>query len=501
MDINKKIIRTRFAPSPTGDLHIGSIWMALFQWLYARHNGGKLIVRLEDTDQSRLVIGAESKIYEALKWYGLDYDEGPEIGGQYGPYRQSERLDLYKKYAEILLNKGIAYRCFCSAARLQKLREDQQKNHQPTGYDGLCRNLESNVVENRLKNESSVVRLKVPKSGQTTFNDIIRGDITFENSLIDDQVLLKSDGWPTYHLAGVVDDHLMEINTVIRGEEWLPSTPKQIFMYEAFGWELPKFAHAPLILGQDRSKLSKRHGSIKALAFRDEGYLPEAMINFLALLGWNPKTEEEIFDKDYLIKKFDLKDVNKSGAIFDQDKLKWFNAYYLRKLSGQKLLELCWPFIESNRLLTFNKNKYLTADNKEISKDTLIKTIEIVKDRLHTLADIVLHIKIFIFLGDYDTELLIWKKGTINDAKEKLMAINKFIKTLPEESFTEKELENCIINKINDDNLGVGDTLWPLRVALSGEKNSPSPFAIASVLGRASVLERINIALAKLESV
>src|SRR3989338_2085436 len=322
-------VRTRFAPSPTGDPHVRSVWTALFNWLYARHYHGKFILRIEDTDRTRFIASAEMKIIEALRWFGLDYDEGPDIGGPFGPYRQSERLNLYQQYAEQLIANGAAYYCFCSPERLQEIRKEQKLRKTPIRYDGNCRNLDPQAAfSRRAAGEIAVVRLKIPFNGQTVVDDLIRGRVVFKNSVIDDQILLKSDGWPTYHLASVVDDHFMQINPVIRAEEWLSSTPKQLLLYQALGWTAPRFAHLPLILGSDRSKLSKRHGSMDALKFRDDGYLPEAVINFLALLGWNPKTNEEFFTRAELIKRFELKAVNKAGAIYDRQKLDWFKALF-----------------------------------------------------------------------------------------------------------------------------------------------------------------------------
>jgi nondiscriminating glutamyl-tRNA synthetase len=313
------MIRTRFAPSPTGFVHIGSLKMALVDYLIAKQNNGKFILRIEDTDQERFVEGAMESLLRTLNWAGIKPDEGVEFDsnnkivqvGDKGPYIQSERLDIYKKYVEELINNGHAYYCFCSKERLDEVRKVQELNKQPTGYDGHCRNLSLTEAKKRIEaGESAVVRMKMPHEGITKFTDLIRGVVEFQNSLIDDQVLLKSDGFPTYHLAVVVDDHLMEISHVIRGEEWLSSTPKHLVLYEMFGWQPPKFAHLPLLLNPDRSKLSKRQGDVSVEDYKNKGYLPEAMINFIAFLGWNPGGEKEIYSLDELIKEFSLDKVN-----------------------------------------------------------------------------------------------------------------------------------------------------------------------------------------------
>ena len=392
------IVRTRFAPSPTGDPHIGSIWTALFNWLYARHHNGQFILRIEDTDRARLVPGAEDKIIEALHWYGLQYDEGPDIGGPYAPYRQSDRLEIYHKHAERLIETNAAYYCFCSPDKLEKIRTEQALQHRPIKYDGYCRLLDPQVAKQRRNNgETSVIRLKVPSTGETSVDDVIRGHVVFKNELIDDQILMKSDGWPTYHLASVIDDYLMKINVVIRAEEWLPSVPKQLLIYKAFDWDPPQFAHLPLILGADRSKLSKRHGSANALKFRQEGYLPEAVINYLVLLGWNPKTNEEFFSVPELISRFDLKAINKAGALFNQQKLDWFNSHYLRSLPPSELLRLAKPYLNNIKSPDFSDQK-------------LERILAVAVERANNLSAIPQITSLFFEHPTYDSSLLHWKK-------------------------------------------------------------------------------------------
>ncbi|HIE03586.1 MAG TPA: glutamate--tRNA ligase, partial [Candidatus Latescibacteria bacterium] len=324
------MVRVRFAPSPTGRLHVGSAHTALFNWLFARHHGGAFVLRIEDTDRSRVVEGALEDILEGLRWLGLDWDEGP--------YFQSERVEIYRRHADVLLERGWAYRCFCSPERLERMRREQQARGEPPKYDRRCRDLPPDEVKGRVEaGEPNVIRLKVPLEGETKFVDLIRGEIVFRNSELDDLILLKSDGFPTYHLASVVDDHLMGITHVLRAEEWISSTPKHVLLYEAFGWEPPNFAHLPLILGPDKSKLSKRHGATALLDYRDKGYLPEAMANFLALLGWSPGDGREKLSGEEMIEEFSLEGMGKRGSVFDETKLEWLNGLCIRELPPEQL--------------------------------------------------------------------------------------------------------------------------------------------------------------------
>jgi glutamyl-tRNA synthetase len=344
-------VRVRFAPSPTGYLHIGGARTALYNWLLARHYGGKFILRIEDTDRNRYVPDALTDIMASLRWLGMDWDEGPEAGGDYGPYLQSERLELYQKYAEQLISEGKAYRCFCTAERLDQLRKEQEAAKQSSGYDRHCLNL---TAEERRELESSgarsVVRFKIPP-GRTLVYDQLRGELDFDNKTIDDFVLLKSDGFPTYHLANIIDDHLMKITHVMRGDEWLVSTPRHILLYQAFGWEPPKFAHLPIFLAPGGGKLSKRHGATSVKEYRDKGYLPEAVINFLLLLGWNPGTDQEMFSLEEAAKSFTLERINVSPVAFSTEKLDWFNGVYIRSLSTDDLAKRCLPYLQQAGLL------------------------------------------------------------------------------------------------------------------------------------------------------
>ncbi|MCS7228102.1 MAG: glutamate--tRNA ligase, partial [Endomicrobia bacterium] len=374
-------IRVRFAPSPTGFLHIGGLRTALFNYLFARHYNGRFILRIEDTDRTRYVPGAIENLISILNWCELDYDEGPFLDdknniyqkGEFGPYLQSQRTEIYKKYADELLKKGCAYRCFCTPQRLEELRKTQLLNKQPPMYDRYCRNLSQKESENKAKFEPYTIRLKMPDE-EIVFKDIIRGEIKFNGKLIDDQILLKSDGYPTYHLANVVDDHLMRISHVIRGEEWLSSTPKHIVLYRYLEWEPPKFAHLPLLLNPDRSKLSKRSGDVSVEDFKNEGYLPEAIINYVALLGWSTEDSQQIFTKEELIQKFTLDRCSESPAIFDRQKMLWMNAEYIRKTPAEQLYKYCESFIINAGF-----------DIVNFDKQYIIKLIEAEKERIKLL--------------------------------------------------------------------------------------------------------------------
>ena len=341
-------IRVRFAPSPTGFPHVGNIRTALFNWLFARHSGGTFIVRIEDTDQSRIAEGALESILDSLRWLGLDWDEGPEKGGDHGPYFQSQRLDLYQGHARMLLDGGHAYKCYCSPERLARMRgEMAERKESARSYNRRCRDLgQQEQAGFEAQGITPVVRFKVPLDGQTTFHDLIRGDISFNNAELDDLVLLKSDGYPTYHLANIVDDHFMEISHVMRADEWLSSTPRHALLYDAFGWKPPLFAHLPMILGPDKSKLSKRHGATAVTEFQEQGYLPDAMVNFLALLGWSLDDKTEILSRDELVRHFSLERVGKTSAVFSHEKLKWMNGAYIREIDAGEMVEHLLRFLE-----------------------------------------------------------------------------------------------------------------------------------------------------------
>ena len=483
-------VRVRFAPSPTGFLHIGSLRTTLYNELLARHERGTFILRIEDTDRSRFVEGAIENICRSLEACGVIPDEGVWLDrkgqviqrGDFGPYIQSQRLDRYKAYANDLLRMGKAYYCFCTSDRLEKLREEQRAAGRPTMYDGLCRSLTHQEAEARVaKGESHVIRLKLPKTGDVTAWDLIRDDVTFDWSLIDDQVIMKSDGFPTYHLAATCDDHDMGITHVIRGEEWLPSTPKHLFIYEAFGWTPPKFAHLPLLLNPDKSKLSKRQGDVAVEDYLAKGYIPEALVNFVALLGWNPTGDREVYAHDELASLFDIAKINKSGAVFNIEKLDWLNAHYLRTMPEERYLTLTHPFISD-----------LTDDNSFADRALLLG-----RDRVGKTKDVAdLTKECFKGHLDYSNVHLAWKTQTSESATERLIAIRDLISVLNDaDVLNAPTLETMIKGLIADKGWGNGDTLWPLRVALSGQEKSPGPFELIAMYGKTRAVSRIEDAL------
>ncbi|MEK7211813.1 MAG: glutamate--tRNA ligase [Patescibacteria group bacterium] len=505
---NKPKVRVRFAPSPTGFLHIGGLRTALYNYLFAKHEGGDFILRIEDTDRTRFVEGGIENIIRTLNWAGLEYDEGPylkdgqiEQKGGYGPYIQSERLTIYKKYAAELVKKDRAYYCFCAPERLEEVRHEQMAKKQPTMYDGHCKRLPKQEIERLLsEGKPCVLRLNVPDEGETVFNDLIRGEVRFKNKLIDDQVLLKSDGHPTYHLANVVDDHLMKITHVIRAEEWLSSTPKHVLLYEAFDWALPQFAHLPLLLNSDRSKLSKRQGDVAAEDYARKGYLREALVNFIALLGFNPSASQEIYGMDELIAKFDLTKVNKTGAVFNPEKLDWLNGEYIRQTEEDVFTGMCLPYLESaNLILRKGKKIFAAAAKAEIKKEQLAAILNLSKDRLAKLEDIVYESKFFFEDKlDFPAETLLWKGAGTKKTKQIMEASAVFVKKLAKKDFTKEILEEKIIAYIKETKQKNGDVLWPMRVALSGRAKSPGPFEIAAILGKDAVLKRLEDAAEKL---
>lgn len=478
--MNQTPIRVRFAPSPTGALHIGGLRTALFDWLLARQNGGSFVLRIEDTDQKRLVPGSEAQIVSSLKWLGLDYDEGPDVGGAFGPYRQSERLDLYKKYAIQLVEKGAAYYCDCSTERLEKLRQDQQGRGVVPQYDRHCRDLNLGSGQQR------VIRLKIPYTGLTTGQDIIRGTVSFENSLLDDQVLLKADGYPTYHLATPIDDYLMGITHVLRGEEWLPSLPKGLILYQALDWSPPIYIHLPLILGSDHQKLSKRHGATSVQAFIDEGYLPQALFNFLALLGWHPRGDQEVLSSEEILKQFSLDSLQKSGAVFNRKKLDWMNGVYIRKMELSEAADVAKPFVEK------------VIDNAYLNK--IEDTIKLVRDRVKKFSELP---DLLIYLHpdfDYEAELLMDKGADDkNMTIEILSQISDWLGVYPKE-IQPTEIEAYLKNKVNTSGWTNKQAFWPLRVALAGLKASPGPFELMSFFGRTESQRRIRKAIDKLKT-
>ena len=493
------MVRTRFAPSPTGYLHVGGLRTALYAYLVAKKNKGKFILRIEDTDRERQVPGAVENLLKTLSWAGLEPDEGMLLKagkvaekGKFGPYTQSQRLDIYRTHVDKLIDQKKAYFCFCSEERLEEVRQRQQQNKQPSGYDGHCRDLSPDEVKKRLAaGEKHVVRMKMPKEGETIFHDIVRGEVRIKNELVDDQIILKSDGFPTYHLAVVVDDHEMGVTHIIRGEEWLSSVPKHLKLYEYFGWEVPAMAHLPLILNPDKSKLSKRQGDVAVEDYVKKGYLKEALINFVAFLGWNPGGERELFTLDELVKEFSLEKVGKSGAVFNLEKLNWYNKEYIKKLSGKELAELAMPFLEADEVV----GKMINDKGYKIND--LEKILSLERERVATLAELPEAVKFVFQLPDYPPSLLIWKKSSVEELKKILPALKDLLNTFSVRDWTKEKLEKKIGEWIKENNFQTGSALWPLRVALSGQQNSPGPFEIAEVLGKEESLRRIETATKK----
>ena len=479
-------VRTRIAPSPTGNLHIGTARAALFNYLFAKKNQGSFILRVEDTDRERSTPEFGKNIVEGLKWLGLDWDEGPDIGGKYGPYRQSERTNLYKKYLEQLLAEDKAYYCFCSEEELEAQRQYQLSQGLAPKYSGKCANLNQEEIKSYLaKGKSPVIRFRVP-SKKVSFVDIIREKVEFDTGLLGDLVIAKDLETPLYNFAVVVDDFEMNISHVIRGEDHLSNTPKQIIIQEALGFPQPIFAHLPLILGTDRTKLSKRHGATSLTEFREEGYLPESLINFMAFLGWNPGKEEmsfpsrerEIYSLTSLVREFSLDKVQKGGAIFNINKLDFLNGFYLRQKSLDKLTELCLPyFFKANLVVEVNYLKRVIA----LYQERLKKLSEIVE-----LTDFFFKDKI-----EYDPELLRWKEEEKEETRKSLKKLEKILFRIKSEDWQKENLEKVLLaeaEKVGDR----GKLLWPLRVALTGKKASAGPFEVAEILEKEKVLERVK---------
>jgi glutamyl-tRNA synthetase len=483
-------IRTRFAPSPTGFLHIGGIRTALFGFLFARHNNGDFILRIEDTDRTRLVEGAFEDIIASLKWIGIGWDEGPDIGGAYAPYRQSERKDIYKNMAFDLIKTGDAYKCFCTPDRLRILRENassenQKKGENAQGYDRHCRYLDGKDIKTlEEKGVPYVIRLKIPEEDQTVFQDLIRGEIITKNTVLEDIILLKSDGFPTYHLANVVDDHLMAITHVIRGEEWISSTPVHVILYNAFRWKQPAFAHAPVILSQDGGKLSKRHGATMVREFMQKGYLKEALLNFLALLGWSLDDKTEFFSMGDLIKNFELHKINKAPASFSYEKLDWFNGMYIRKLETEKLYDLILPF--------FIEGSLLKEDEIGIKKKYILKILPLIQERLKYLSDAV-ELTWFFFDEHFkiqEKQALIPKKLTKEDALKILDMSIEYLKDL--KSFQIPEIEKSLREMVTTLEMKIGQVFMTIRIAITGTRVSPGLFETIFVLGRDRVISRLS---------
>ncbi len=485
--------RVRFAPSPTGFLHIGGLRTALYNQLFAEHEGGTFILRIEDTDRSRAVEGGIENICGSLKEVGVIPTEGIWIDeggnvverGNFGPYLQSKRQKRHREYADELIKMDKAYPCFCSSERLEELRKKQQMEKRPTGYDGTCRDLDPKESSKRIANgEAHVIRLKFPEEGSVSVHDVIRGKVAFEWGVIDDQVIIKSDGMPTYHLAATCDDHDMQITHVLRGEEWLSSTPKHLFIYDAFGWEPPVFVHLPLLLNPDKSKLSKRQGDVAVADYLHKGYLADALVNFVALLGWNPKGDQEIYTRKELADLFEITKINKAGAVFSMDKLNWLNAHYIKEMDENLYLERALEELED-------------ADDDEAF---LKRAALLVRDRVVAFPDVKEESAFLFHAGfDYKDAPLAWKDQATESVRERLEAVRELISSLSDEDVLNLNIiEEKIMELIQTNGWGNGDTLWPLRVALSGRKKSPGPFELVAAYGKKRALRRIDAALATL---
>jgi glutamyl-tRNA synthetase len=483
-------VRVRYAPSPTGYPHVGNIRTALFNWLFARHHGGSFVVRVEDTDVTRKVAGAVEAILDSLRWLGMDWDEGPGVDGKYSPYFQSQRLGIYRETAERLVSQGDAYYCYCSPQRLEEMRAEQAKRKQPPGYDRRCRNLsQEEQAEKEAEGVTPVVRFKMPLDGQTVFIDLIRGEVSFDNATLDDYVLLKSDGYPTYHLANVVDDHLMEISHVLRAEEWLSSTPRHLLLYQALGLAPPRFAHLPMILGPDRAKLSKRHGAVAVTEYRDQGYLPETMVNFLALLGWSLDDKTELMSRQELIANFSLERVSRTAAIFNREKLDWMNGVYIRGLSLEDFTQRALPCLERD---------LPPQVKRPLSADYVREIMPLIQERARTLVEVV-ELAVFFFLDelDYDASLLIGKNMDWESTTRALKATGNGLRQL--ESFDTESLETLLRPMAVELGMKTGQFFGTLRVATTGRTAAPPLFQTMAVLGKERCLQRIDRALVMLE--
>ena len=477
---------TRFAPSPTGYMHIGNLRTALYSFLVAKHDGGKFILRIEDTDRERLVEGATDIIKSTLKTTCLTYDEGPDVGGDHGPYVQSERKEIYMEYAKKLVDLGYAYYCFCTKERLDKLHEEDATG----GYDRHCRNLSKEEVEANLKaGLPFVIRQKMPLTGVTSYVDSVFGEIFMNNEELQDQILMKADGYPTYNFCHVIDDYLMGVTHVVRGSEYLTSTPKYVLLYDAYGWERPKYVHLPLLMGKNEdgsvSKLSKRHGAVSFQDLLNDGYLPEAIINYIALLGWCPKeSETEFFTLEDLKAAFTIDGVSKSPAVFDFEKLLWFNGEYIRKLEDDKFLSLVAPFIKSKIPESINKSKMLS----------LIKT------RLSKLSEIEEKMSFFLSLPEYDKELFLNKKNKISEFDTVKTVLTEALPVLEGiESFDNDTLFASLSPLGEKLSLKLGAVMWCLRIAVSGMSATPGGATeIMEVIGKKETASRIKEALSKI---
>lgn len=482
-----KLTRTRYAPSPTGYMHIGNLRTALYEYLIAKKDNGKFILRIEDTDQERYVEGAVDVIYKTLKMAGIQHDEGPDIGGEYGPYVQSERKGMYLDYAKKLVETGNAYYCFCTKERLAQLKEEHEAKGEQNRYDRCCLKLSQDEIQKKLAaNEPYVIRQKMPDTGTTSFTDVVYGTITVDNAELDDQILIKTDGLPTYNFANVIDDHTMGITHVVRGNEYLASTPKYNLLYQAFGWDIPTYVHVPLILKSSGQKLSKRAGDPSFEDLVAMGYLVEAIVNYVVLLGWSPDSNQEIFSLKELEQVFKIDGISKSPAIFDINKLTWMNGEYIRQLPAQEFDKLAKPYYD----------KVLT--NKNIETLKISKLLQLRTEVLTTIPE---NIDFINELPDYDIEMYVHKKSktTLESSLDSLKTILPILEAITD--WSEAAIHETVFGLI--ERLGVKNSLmlWPLRTAISGKSVTPGgAIEIADILGKDETLKRIKIGISKLES-
>lgn len=523
------MIRTRFAPSPTGYLHVGGLRTALYAFLYARHTNGKCILRIEDTDQKREVEGAAEHLIEVLHSVGIDFDEGPKTGGDFGPYTQSERTDLYRKHCQELIDKGAAYHCFCTPERLDEMRKRQMELKQAPMYDRTCLKLSPEEVKAKLDaGEEHVIRQRIPHGEKLRFKDLVRGTVVFETSNIDDQVLLKSDNFPTYHLANVVDDHLMQISHVIRGEDWLPSTPKHILLFQAFGWDVPEYAHLPLLVNKDKTKLSKRQNDVSVESYLEKGYRIPALINFIAFLGWHPGKgeEQEIYTMEDLIEKFDLPQVHKSSATFDTEKLDWFNYRWGKELHNQAMAKLATEIdpqatVELNnrkeQIYTFSSpeleiqfqqkrgealleicDQHIKPEWKD-QRELLLRALVTLEDKIiKNPTEVSDHLACFFTMKDADKAMILNEKMKVDEevAKKGLTGSLEALQNFNDWS-TMGHIQQFMLDLVQKMELKNGQVLWPIRVAITGEQYSPGTFEMLWALGKDESLKRLKETIEK----
>ncbi len=483
-------VRVRFAPSPTGYLHVGGARTALFNFLFARRHGGKFILRIEDTDRNRFQQGALEEIYQSLMWLGLKWDEGPEVGGEFGPYVQSERTELYRTHAQQLVQSGHAYYCFCTPERLAKVREEREAAKMPTGYDRHCRNLEQADIKSLLdQGKPYVIRLKVPDKETISFEDAIRGDISYKSNVLDDLVLMKADGFPTYHLASVVDDHSMRISHVLRGDEWIASTPRHLLIYRAFGWQAPGFAHLPVILSPGGGKLSKRKGAASVMDYKQNGYLPEALFNFLALLGWNPGDDREKMTLREMIEAFSLEKISPKGSVFDEKKLDWMNGLYMQDRPVESIID---------DVLLLWKQKGFIDQNSDKDDPYLKSVVALMKDRSKRINELAENSSYFFTdPKSYDEKAAgkhFFKGGAVSVLRgliEKLGGVKKF---------DEQTLEQVYREYAESNEISTGKLIHPTRLAVSGVSFGPGLYEMLALIGKERVLSRMESAAVWIEN-